>query len=117
MENNFPIPIMNDKDLKVYEDYLKKDNQKPVIKSYVPETLTNTVFLPAYLKNHIGKLVKIEALVGNRLECRVGTLLEVGADFLVIKLQQNCCTTVIGGNSIKFITIIHDNDFKKANLY
>lgn len=108
MENYFPIPIMNEKDLKVYEDYLKKDhskNMKPVIKGSISQSVTNLVFLPAYLKNHIGKLVKIEVLVGNRMECRVGILLEVGADFLVIKLKPSGNTTIICGNIIKFITI------------
>lgn len=122
MENNFPVPITNENDLKIYEDYLKKDTkmqrtQKCTLKSYTPETLTNSVFLPAYLKKHVGKLVKIEALVGDCLVCRVGTLLEIGADFVVIKLQQNCCSMVIEGSSIKFITIIHDNDMQKARMY
>ena len=122
MENNFPVPIVNEKDLMVYEDYLKADNKKQTFittknKSYIPETLTNPVFLPAYLKNHIGKLVKIEALVGDCLQSKIGTLLQVGADFIVIKLNQNCSSMVIEGRSIKFITIIHDNDMKKANYF
>ena len=122
MENNFPVPIVSEKDLMVYEDFLKADTKKqtalaPKNKSYIPETLTNPVFLPAYLKNHIGKLVKIESLVGDCLQARVGTLLQVGADFIVIKLNQNCSSMVIEGRSIKFITIIHDNDMKKANYY
>ncbi len=122
MENNFPVPIVNDKDLRLYEDFLKSDNKNQTAlttknKSYVPETLTNPVFLPAYLKNHIGKLVKIESLIGDCLQSRVGTLLQVGADFVVIKLNQNCSSMVIEGRSIKFITIIHDNDMKKANYF
>ena len=122
MESNFPIPIVNEKDLMVYEDYLKADNKNQTNiatknKSYIPETLTNPVFLPAYLKNHIGKLVKIESLVGDCLQARIGILLQVGADFIVIKLNQNCSSMVIEGRSIKFITIIHDNDMKKANYY
>lgn len=122
MENNFPVPIVNEKDLMVYEDFLKANNKKqtalaPKNKSYIPETLTNPVFLPAYLKNHIGKLVKIESLVGDCLQSKIGTLLQVGADFIVIKLNQNCSSMVIEGRSIKFITIIHDNDMKKANYF
>ena len=121
MENNFPIPIVSEKDLNVYENYLRQDNKatKVVVKnkSYVPETLTNPVFLPAFLKNHIGKLVKIESLVGECLQAKIGTLLQVGADFVVIKLNQNCSSMVIEGRSIKFITIIHDNDTKKATYF
>ena len=118
MENNFPIPIVNEKDLNVYENYLRQEkNILSKNKSYVPETLTNPVFLPAFLKNHIGKLVKIESLVGECLQVKIGTLLQVGADFVVIKLSQNCSSMVIEGRSIKFITIIHDNDTKKINCY
>lgn len=121
MENNFPIPIVNEKDLNVYENYLKQDNKEKNVliksKSYVPETLTNPVFLPAYLKNHIGKLVKIESLVGDCLQTKMGTLLQVGADFVVIKLNQNCQSLVIEGRGIKFITIIHDNDINKVNYF
>ena len=121
MENNFPIPIVNENDLSVYENYLKQENKQKNIaiknKVYVPETLTNPVFLPAFLKNHIGKLVKIESLIGDCLQARIGTLLQVGADFVVIKLNQNCSSMVIEGRSIKFITIIHDNDTKKATYF
>ncbi len=121
MENNFPVPIVNEKDLNLYENYLKQDNKEKNVlikhKSYVPETLTNPVFLPAYLKNHIGKLVKIESLVGDCVQVRMGTLLQVGADFVVIKLNQNCSSMVIEGRSIKFITIIHDNDMKKVSYF
>ncbi len=114
MENNFPIPITCDNDLAVYEKFLKGDN-KPSIsqKFYTPETLTNSVYLPAYLKGHIGKLVKIETLIGDCLQSRIGTLIQVGADFVVIKLSQGCSSMVIEGKCIKFITIIHDNDCKK----
>ena len=121
MENNFPIPIVSEKDLNVYENYLRQDNKATNVvvknKSYIPETLTNPVFLPAFLKNHIGKLVKIESLIGDCLQARVGTLLQVGADFVVIKLNQNCSSMVVEGRSIKFITIIHDNDSRKINCF
>ena len=110
MENNFPIPIMNDNDLKVYEDYLRKDN--PISIEANHKTL-----LPEYLKSYIGKSVKVELLIGTRLECKIGTLLEVGTDFLVIKLQQNCSTMFIERQSIKYITIIHNKNFKRYNLY
>lgn len=110
MEDNFPVPITNENDLKVYEDYL---NHNTLQKPYTPETLTNPIFLPAYLKNHIGKLVKVEALIGDCLQSRIGTLMQIGADFVTIKLSQGCSSMVIEGKCIKFITIIHDNDNKK----
>lgn len=116
MENNLPMPITSDRDLKVYENFLRNQskNQTAVSKnSYIPDTLTNNVYLPAFLKNHIGKLVKIESLIGNGLESRTGTLMQVGADFVVIKLKASCSSMVIEGRSIKYITIVHDNDARK----
>ena len=110
MKDNFPLPIVSEKDLSVYEDFLLQDTKHLTQnnKSFTPETLTNPIFLPAYLKNHIGKLVKIEAQIGENLETKIGTLMQIGADFVVIKLKQNCSSMVIEGKCIKFITIIHD---------
>ncbi len=118
MQENFPVPIMNETDLTVYEDFLRQDKHTNSIvpalpnKTFTPETLTNPIFLPTYLKNHIGKLVKIEALIGDCLQTRIGFLMQVGADFVVIKLNQNCSSMVIEGKCIKFITIIHDNNMR-----
>lgn len=126
MENKFPCPIISEKDLNVYEDYLNNNRNKEVKTKNitVPKnnrnlTVNNQKSMTAteYLNNQIGKLVRVESLIGNCLEKRVGTLVVVGSDFIVIKLYQGCSTMVCEASSIKYITVIHDNDLNKAGLY
>lgn len=137
MRYNYPSPIVSENDLEIYEEKLREENNcktdtpdysmqieprrnMPMVHMHsgnMPESLTNTAFLPAYLHNHIGKLVKIESLIGGCLESRIGTLLGVGADYIVIKLYQTCSSMVCDAASVKYITIVHDNDMNKAGLY
>ena len=122
MEYNPPHSIETEKDLQVYEDYLKrnfpnnKQNnaiiQKPIIEN--PRVLSSPVFSGGYLRQNIGKLLKVESLIGSTLDCRVGILLDVGADFIAIKISKNCCSLIIPTAAIKYITVIHDNDITKA---
>lgn len=78
-----------------------------------PDVVANPIFFQGYLKNHIGKLIKVESLVGDCLESRIGTLLEVGFDYIVIKLHRSCCSMMIHSATVKYITIVHDNDINK----
>ena len=130
MEHNFPCPIRSDKDLSFYEDYLKscdteqgdKSCQMTVENSPLRGVntctrLSDAAFLPAYLKTMTGKLVRVESLIGGCLESRVGILLEVGADYIVLKLYRGCSTMICDASSIKYITVIHDNDMNKAGLF
>ena len=137
MEHNFPCPIISDKDLKYYEDYLKKSNigneeiqirnnreeRKMTVESNSTRekntvgSLSDTVYLPAYLKTMTGKLVRVESLIGGCLESRVGILLRVGADYIVLKLYRGCSTMICEASSIKYITVIHDNDLNKSGFF
>ncbi len=146
MERRLPSPIVNEEDLKLYEDYLndrgcnrqnsqdtadtggcgyevwvENDSQIPVSASagtMLPRNLSDGNFMPGYLKNHIGKLIRVESLIGGSLERRTGTLMQVGADFIVIKLCETCASLVCEAGSIKYITIVHDNDLRgKTGLF
>lgn len=142
MERNFPCPIVSEKDLNIYEDYLKKSGrtENRQLSEKVPDSrcgyevwiekgstktgrretmsaLSDTVYLPGYLKTQIGKTVRVESLIGGCLERRIGTLIQVGADYIVLKLYQSCSTMICEASSIKYITVIHDNDLNKAGLY
>ena len=71
-----------------------------------PETLTNTAYTPAFLKRYIGRLVRIEFLIGTTyLEDRTGILLEVGASFIVLSSVQDNNILYCDIFSIKFVTI------------
>ena len=137
MQKNFPAHISSEKDLKLYEEYLENETlnensnelsckiePKPhnMMTRYqntpsIPKTYGSDMFFQGYLKNHKGKLVRVESLLGNRLETRVGILFEVGANYIVLKLSRNSCSMMIEASAIKYITIIHDNDMNKACGY
>ncbi len=124
MEQNFPKYIKDEHDLAIYESKLRSDfglkscttseMHKPPVKE-IPEILSNPVFFQCFLKKHIGKLIKAESLIGNRLETRVGILLDVGTDYIVIKPNRNCVTTVIDLKCVKYVSIIHDNNVRYLN--
>ena len=72
----------------------------------IPETLKNSVYTPAFLKQHIGNLVKVEFLIGTTyLEDRTGILLEVGASYIVLRSIQDNNLLYCDIFSIKFVTI------------
>lgn len=107
MENksNFLPAIVSEKDLNIYENYLNKDTAKYPVSIENPKNNS----LPNHLHNHIGKLIKTESVIGETVICKIGKLLQVGNNFLVVKLPNACATTVIELSSVKFITIVHDN--------
>ena len=71
-----------------------------------PETLTNTAYTPAFLKRYIGRLVRIEFLIGTTyLEDRTGILLEVGASYVLLRSVQDKNLLYCDIYSIKFVTI------------
>ncbi len=130
MDYNLPKTINNESDLDKYECYINNCSlnkksyslQNYKIEDSTPKTYTNNAqimqngynqFFAVYLKNHIGKLVKVDSLLGNHFESRTGTLLDVGIDYIVIKLNMSCCSTVIPTSTVKYITIAHDNDIRK----
>lgn len=81
--------------------------------SYMPETVTNTEFFPAYLKKFIGYWVRLDFIIGTTIEQRVGQLLEVGASYVVIKVLEPETIMMCDLYSIKFVTIILNENFEK----
>ena len=76
----------------------------------MPETLTNTIYTPAFLRQHIGKLMRVEFLIGtNFCEDRIGILSDVGASYIVLRpveAQNNLLYCDI--YSIKFISTTNE---------
>lgn len=139
---NFPRSIKNENDLDAYGEYLNNDTsdteadtarnntgisssrqlsvpQKnnmsyiPRDNMNVPQMLQNSAFMPAFLSKHIGKLIKAESLMGDRLETKIGVLMNVGAGFIVLRQFRSNNTVICDLYSIKYITVVHDNDPKK----
>ena len=72
----------------------------------MPETLTNSIYTPAFLRNYIGKLMKVEFLIGTtNLQDRIGVLVEVGASYIVLRSVQDGNLLYCDIFSIKFVTI------------
>ena len=81
-------------------------NNNTTTPSNMPETLTNSIYTPAFLRNYIGKLLKVEFLIGTcTLQDRIGILLDVGASYIVLRSVQDNNLLYCDIFSIKFVTI------------
>lgn len=82
----------------------------------MPETLTNSIYTPGFLRNYIGKLLKVEFLIGTSgLQDRIGILLEVGASYIVLRSVQDNNLLYCDIFSIKFVTISSQSFVYNAN--
>ena len=72
----------------------------------IPEPLTSTLYIPGYLNTQIGKLVRVEFLVGNSIVDRIGVLVKVGVSYIIIKPVEVNGTVLCDMYSIKFVTVI-----------
>ena len=72
----------------------------------LPETLTNSIYTPAFLREQIGKLMRVEFLIGtNNLVDRIGVLEDVGASYILLRSFENDSLVYCDIYAIKFITI------------
>lgn len=101
MQQNFPDCIKNDKDLIHYERHLRS------MDSIRNESNDSMVSAVERHKNFIGKMVKVESLVGNRLMCKIGVLVEVSSHHIIIKIPKTSMTVMIPMDTVKYVTIIH----------
>ena len=71
-----------------------------------PEILTNQIYTPAFLREQIGKLMRVEFLIGtNNMVDRIGILQDVGASYILLRSFENDSLVYADIYSIKFITI------------
>lgn len=83
-----------------------KENRNVDINQNSPEILTNNIYTPAFLRENIGKLMRVEFLIGtNNLVDRTGILLDVGASYILLRALESDVITYCDIYSIKFITI------------
>lgn len=83
-----------------------QSNRNVIINQDSPETLTNNIYTPAFLRENIGKLMRVEFLIGtNNLVDRTGILVDVGASYILLKALESDIITYADIYSIKFITI------------
>ena len=83
-----------------------RENRNVDINQNSPEILTNNIYTPAFLRENIGKLMRVEFLKGtNNLVDRTGILIDVGASYILLRALESDVVTYADIYSIKFITI------------
>ena len=84
----------------------KRETREITLDQNSPEILTNPIYTPAFLREQIGKLMRIEFLIGtNNLIDRIGILQDVGASYILLRSVENDSLVYCDIYSIKFITI------------
>lgn len=84
----------------------REERQHVVTNANSPEILTNNIYTPAFLRQQIGKLVRVEFLIGtNNLVDRIGILEDVGASYILLRSLESNTTVYADIYSIKFVTI------------
>ena len=88
----------------------KRETRNVQIDSNSPEILTNPIYTPAFLRQNIGKLMRVEFLIGtNNLTDRIGILEDVGASYILLRSIESNSLIYADIYSIKFITISTNN--------
>ena len=104
-ELNNKRTISNTQDIKQTQDN-KTETRLNQINSNSPEILTNPIYTPAFLRQHIGKLMRIEFLIGtNNMTDRIGFLEDVGASYILLRSFEGDSLIYADIYAIKFITI------------
>lgn len=83
-----------------------RENRNVQINQNSPEILTNSIYTPAFLREQIGKLMRVEFLIGtNNLVDRIGILEDVGASYILLRSLESDSLVYCDIYSIKFVTI------------
>lgn len=90
----------------VEEKQDKREDRNVQINQNSPEILTNNIYTPAFLREQIGKLMRVEFLIGtNNLTDRIGVLEDVGASYILLRSVESDNLIYCDIYSIKFVTI------------
>lgn len=90
----------------VEEKQDKREDRNVQINQNSPEILTNNIYTPAFLREQIGKLMRVEFLIGtNNLTDRVGILEDVGASYILLRSVESDNLVYCDIYAIKFVTI------------
>ena len=88
------------------DETTREVTDRVTINNSSPEIMTNNLYTPAFLRNYIGHLVRVEFLIGtNNLTDRVGILEEVGASYILLRALESTNLLYCDIYSIKFVSI------------
>lgn len=76
-----------------------------------PETLTNPIYIPGFLRQNIGRWMRVEFLIGNTMTDRVGVLTEVGASYILLHSIDPNSYILCDLFAIKFVVIINTDNY------
>ena len=100
----------------VEEKQEKREDRNITIDQNSPETLTNPIYTPAFLREQIGKLIRVEFLIGtNNLTDRIGILEDVGVSYILLRSLESDNLIYCDIYSIKFVTIGAVNQYGMIN--
>lgn len=72
-----------------------------------PTTVQSTLYTPGFLRTQIGRKMRVEFLIGTAgFTDRTGTLVGVGASYILLRPVDSDDTMLCDIYSIKFVTII-----------
>ncbi len=95
----------------------KREDRKIQIDQDSPEILTNSIYTPAFLRQQIGKLMRIEFLIGtNNMVDRIGILEDVGASYILLRSLESDSLVYCDIYAIKFITISMSGFYGNMNM-
>ena len=95
----------------------RETRQHVVTNANSPEILINNIYTPAFLRQQIGKLVRVEFLIGtNNLVDRIGILEDVGASYILLRSLESNTTVYADIYSIKFVTISNAQPMPQINM-
>ena len=91
MENEKRIESKEEKiTLSGSDNVNKREDRNVDINQNSPEILTNNIYTPAFLRENIGKLMRVEFLIGtNNLVDRTGILVDVGASYILLRALES----------------------------
>ena len=106
--------VVNDQEAKQMQEQKQETRQT---QNNIPEVLTNPIYTPRFLRTQIGKLMRVEFLIGtNNMTDRVGFLEEVGASYILLRSFEGDTMIYADLYAIKFITIsITYNNMNMSN--
>jgi hypothetical protein len=78
------------------------------VATQMPTTLENVFYIPGILRSFVGQMVRLEFLIGTSgpLIDRTGTLVEVGANYVIIQPIESDDLLVCDLFAIKFVNVL-----------
>lgn len=88
------------------QEIKEEKNENRQTQNNTPEVLTNPIYTPGFLRSQIGKLMRVEFLIGtNNMVDRIGFLEDVGASYILLRSFEGDSLIYADIYAIKFITI------------